>query len=80
MNYFFSTTNHWYGFWSGIGSDIGEFAILGVLWKKLNCHAKGCYRIGLHRVSDGHFVVCRKHHPEVPNSGATVEHIHETAS
>src|ERR1700756_3954781 len=43
----------YYGFWSGFGSDIAEFSILGAigtgvyqLVKKVNCHEPGCWRGG----------------------------------
>ena len=45
-----------YGFWSGIGSDLSYLAILGVAWHHLNCHTDGCWRIARHRT---HY--CRKH-------------------
>ena len=39
----------YYGFWSGFGSDLTEFAIIGTiataayqLFKKYNCHEPGC--------------------------------------
>ena len=45
----------YYGFWSGFGSDIEEFGILGAigagiyqLVKKYNCHEPGCWRVGQH--------------------------------
>lgn len=75
MHWFWSTSGAWYAFWSGFGSCLGEFAIVGVVWKKLNCHTKGCYRVGLHRVEGSPFVVCRRHHPDVPDDGATHHHI-----
>jgi hypothetical protein len=53
----------WYGFWSGIGSDIGEAVIIGAVWRKVNCHAAGCWRIGLHKVGGTHYITCAKHHP-----------------
>lgn len=52
-----------YGFWSGFGSDITEFAILGIVFKRVNCHAKGCHRIGLHHIEGTPYTVCKKHHP-----------------
>lgn len=55
----------WYNFWSGIGSDIGELAIISVVYRKLNCHQKGCYRLGLHHYKNGLYIFCRKHHPEI---------------
>ncbi len=59
-----------YAFWSGFGSDIGEVTILGGIWmmyRKHNCHTKGCWRIGKH--PHGPFMLCRKHHPLVPDEG-----------
>jgi len=55
-----------YGFWSGAGSDIGEITLVGALFialKHVNCHDKGCWRIGLHRVEGTPYKACRKHHP-----------------
>lgn len=49
-------SGRWYAFWSGFGSDLGELAIVGVLWHHLNCHQDGCWRIARHRT---HY--CRKH-------------------
>lgn len=47
----------WYGFWSGIGSDIGELTLVIAaitvtyhIVRHLNCHAKGCKRVG--RIKD----------------------------
>lgn len=57
-----------YGFWSGFGSDVAEFSLLGVLVAGLrsrNCHVHRCWRFGHHEVTvDGvTYKVCRKHHP-----------------
>jgi hypothetical protein len=53
----------YYGFWSGFGSDLEEFGILGAigaaiyqLVKKYNCHEPGCWREG--RGPSGRVVVC----------------------
>jgi hypothetical protein len=79
LEYYFGLTNlsgPWYGFWSGVGSDIAELAIIGgliTLVHKHNCHAKGCWRIGKHKVEGTEYVTCRKHHPE---DTPTAEHIH----
>ena len=58
-----------YGFFSGIGSDIGEIALVGGLAAMLhrhNCHETGCLRISRHTVVDPvtgeHVVRCRRHH------------------
>lgn len=69
----------WYGFWSGIGSDITElFAALGlfgnfyVLLRRHNCEVHGCFRIVRHQVETTGHLVCRRHHPE---GAPTAEHI-----
>jgi len=57
----------WYGFWSGFGSDLGEIAIVGGLisiYRRHNCHVKGCWRIGKYSVEGTGYVVCRHHHPD----------------
>jgi hypothetical protein len=60
----------YYGFFSGFGSDLGEYVIiLGVmtglyhLVKRNNCHAHGCWRVGSFPVGD--YRVCRVHHAEI---------------
>ena len=62
MHWFWATSGPWYGFWSGFGASLGEFAIIGVVWRKFNCHEKGCYRVGLHHAPGSPYVLCRKHH------------------
>ena len=67
-----------YAWWSGVGSDIGEVTLLGGLWmlySKHNCHTKGCWRLGKHHVEGTPYIVCPKHHPKVPDEGASAEHI-----
>jgi hypothetical protein len=61
----------YYGFWSGFGSDLEEFGILGAigagiyqLVKKYNCHEPGCWRIGQHPAAGGQFLLCYRHHPD----------------
>ena len=72
-------TGRGYQFWSGIA---GSFVVGGSLWagtfafwRHHNCHVKGCWRMGRHAVADTPFRVCRIHHPDVPDGGATAEHI-----
>jgi hypothetical protein len=70
--HFFGTRNNdgnssGYLFWSGVGSDLSELAMIGFLYaflRKHNCHSRGCWRIGRHPVEGTGFVVCRKHHPD----------------
>src|SRR5580704_11426492 len=71
----------YYGFWSGFGSDIGEAAMVtGVigLYKKHNCHVKGCPWLGhfkfTDKSTDTDYFLCKKHHPHVPRH-ITLEHI-----
>jgi hypothetical protein len=73
-------TGHWYLFWSGIGANFGEFAIVGALvatYRRHTCHVDSphfCWRPGVHPVRDSGFRTCGRHHPTVPDS-ITAEHI-----
>jgi hypothetical protein len=63
-----NTSGNQYGFWSGFGSDLGEFALLGAFvtwWKAGECHIDGCHRRGHYPFQ--HYKLCKKHHPEVSN-------------
>lgn len=53
-----------YWFWSGIGSDIGEAAIVGgivTLVRHHSCHIDGCRRLG-HIDPAVHAPACKNHH------------------
>ena len=70
----------YYGFWSGFGSDLAEFSILGAigagvyqLVKKYNCHEPGCWRIGNHPAAGGQFLLCYRHHPDYRGQKPTHE-------
>jgi hypothetical protein len=66
----------WYAWWSGFAGILPEFAILALVWRKINCHAKGCYRVGMHHVDGTPYITCRKHHPVHPGTiAATAEQI-----
>jgi len=72
----------WYGFWSGFGSDLGEIAIIGGLisiYRRHNCHVKGCWRIGKHPVEGTTYVVCRQHHPDAAPTHQEVLAAHRAA-
>ena len=34
--------------------------------RKVNCHTKGCWRIGHHPLDGTPYILCRHHHPDVP--------------
>jgi hypothetical protein len=59
-----------YNFWSGIGSDIGEVAIIAAVigtYRKFNCHVPHCWRLAHHsyEIDSVEYRLCRKHHPNV---------------
>jgi hypothetical protein len=76
----------YYGFWSGFGSDIAEFGILGAIGtgvyhmvKRYNCHEPGCWRIGNHPAAGGQFNLCYRHHPDYQGrhpTRETIERLH----
>jgi len=74
----------YYNFWSGFGSDLGEATLITAVGvgvytgvRKVNCHTKGCWRIGHHTLEGTPYILCRKHHPYVPTRGASHAHILE---
>ncbi len=72
----------WYNFWSGIGADIGQLALIGAaigLYRKHNCHVKGCWRIAKQPLEhDGAtWMVCHKHHPADQLTDATMQRLSE---
>lgn len=72
----------WYGFWSGIGSDLGELAITGTLAasvRRHNCHIPRCWRLGRFPVTFAGrpYVVCGRHHPHpVPTHADLLRQAH----
>ena len=77
----------YYGFWSGFGSDLTEFGIIGAiataayqLFKKYNCHEPGCWRVGSHPAAGGQFSLCYRHHPDYRGKKPThelIERLHQ---
>ena len=72
----------YYNFWSGFGSDLGEVTLISAVAigvytgvRKVNCHTKGCWRIGHHSLEGTPYILCRHHHPYIPNEGASHERI-----
>jgi hypothetical protein len=52
-----------YNFISGPLADITLLGGAIAIYRKHNCHARGCWRVGRHPVSGTEYIVCRKHHP-----------------
>ena len=71
------TNAGWAAWWGGFFSCLPLFGVFAVVWRRMECHAPGCHRIGLHRTADGLYVLCRKHHPDVPDK-LTLEAIHQS--
>jgi hypothetical protein len=76
--------DQYYNFWSGFGSDLGEATLISAVGvgvytgvRRVNCHTKGCWRIGKHHLEGTPYVLCRHHHPHVPSLGASHDHILE---
>jgi hypothetical protein len=79
-------TSPYYAFWSGFGSDIAEFSLVGAavtgvyqLNRKYNCHQHGCWRIGTHPAAGGQFLLCYRHHPDYKGKKPTrelIERVH----
>jgi hypothetical protein len=74
----------YYNFWSGFGSDLGEATLISAVGvgvytgvRKVNCHTKGCWRIGHHALDGTPYILCRHHHPHVPSAGASHDQILE---
>ena len=72
----------YYNFWSGFGSDLGEATLIGAVSigvytavRKVNCHTRGCWRIGHFPLEGTPFHLCPHHHPGVPTNGASHEQI-----
>src|SRR5260370_17422550 len=65
---------HHYNFFSGFGSDLGEYTIaagiLGhvvVIWRAHTCHAAWwCWRSPRYQLGDSPHMLCHPHHPH-PN-------------
>ena len=64
-----------YQFWSGIGSDLGEVTLIGLVlvwWHSHNCHVHKCWRLSWHPHPDHGHPVCKHHHPDGKNIHASV--------
>lgn len=81
----YNESGPYYGFFSGIGSDLGEIVLIGgviQLYRKHNCHVAKCPWIAHHKFTDvtegTEYLLCKKHyrevHPEVPKL-ISLEHL-----
>jgi hypothetical protein len=68
------------GFWSGFGSHLTEFGIVGVISagvdqrvRKYRLSEPGCLRIGTHPATGGQFLLCYHHHPDYDGTKPTHE-------
>ena len=73
--WFWNPGGKFYVLISGVVADLGLLGGLLLVFRKLNCHVKGCWRLGHHDVQGTPYKVCRKHHPDVPDDGATADHV-----
>ena len=55
-------TGPYYGWWSGIGADISELALVAAVWRGICCHEPGCWRPGFNY--QGHRV-CHRHREKI---------------
>lgn len=56
--------SRWYAFWSGIGGDLTELAVLAGAFtfvRRHNCHVPRCWRLGRYSVPNTPWVVCAVH-------------------
>lgn len=70
--------DHYYNFWSGFGSDIGEITVLGAiigLYRAHNCHTPGCWLLARHTTPEG-YKLCRRCIAK-PKSSLGLHEIHE---
>jgi len=70
-----NTSGLWYGFWSGFGSDLTEFAILGsifVVYKNHKCPS--CWRVGRVAVEGTPYKTCHKHSTIESHESITKKH------
>ena len=71
-----------YLFWSGVGSDFTEVALIGAaytVWRRHNCGVRGCWRIGRRVVPGTDHVACNRHHPNPPPTHAQMLDEHREA-
>jgi len=68
-----------YNFISGPLADVTLIGGAYVIVRRHNCHAKGCWRIGRHKVPGTDYVVCRHHHPDETPTAQQILDAHHAA-
>lgn len=68
-----------YNFISGPLADITLLGGAYAIFRRHNCHAKGCWRVGRHKVPGTDYIVCRKHHPHESPSAEQILAEHHAA-
>ena len=71
-------SGYWYLWWSGLGANLQELALFGVIftvYRRHKCHAHGCWRLGKHLVDGTPYITCRNHHPTVAAGRVTATEI-----
>lgn len=68
-----------YNFISGPLADITLLGGAYAIFRRHNCHAKGCWRIGRHAVAGTGYIVCRKHHPHATPTAEEILAQHRNA-
>jgi hypothetical protein len=68
----------YYGFWSGFGSDLAEFALLGTLFGLYRHHkCASCWRLGHHPVKGTPYETCHKHATVATHAKLHKQHEHD---
>lgn len=74
-DWFWDPAGKWYVFWSGFGSDIAEFAIIGsvvALYRRHKCSM--CWRLAHHQVPGTIYKTCHKHATVEDHARLTEKH------
>jgi hypothetical protein len=69
-----------YNFISGPLADITLLGGAYAIFRRHNCHAHHCLRIGRHKVPGTDYIVCRKHQPESSPSAEQILAEHRAAT
>ena len=68
-----------YNFISGPLADVTLLGAAYAIFRRHNCHAKRCWRVGRHKVPGTDYIVCRKHHPHESPSAEQILAEHDAA-